>query len=164
MVDAYPLAESMKAAVLFLGLWLIVGCASQQSYVQLPEEYTKLAAGPGESYLIYAVQAFGEPGARRFDFNEQGGVVRVAIHRIYKNGPRPVVHRSGEEALQLRTIFREFDWNAVEPKEEVTALYPDDLMIIFKARTAHAYREAHGGMAECKALDALFRAVMKDSE
>jgi len=151
----------MKARILCVLLLLIAGCSSQHSYKQLPEEYTKLAEAPTESYLIYAVQTFGEPTVRRFDFVERDGIVSVTIHRFRLDGPLPVMHRSGEKALELRAIFREFDWNAVEPKGSPAAMYLDDIVLIFKARTVHSYREAHGGMAECKALDELFRAVME---
>ena len=114
-----------------------------------------------ESYLLYAVQAFGEPLARRFDFVEHGGVVSVEIRTFSSAGPRTVVRKEGDEACRLRTVFREFDWNALESPQARPAMFPDDVALVLKARTSRSYREADAGMAECDALGRLFRAVME---
>lgn len=150
----------MKVPLFGIWLVLIAGCALQ-SYRQLPAKYTELPAAPPECYLISAEQAFGAPVARRFDFDERDTIVSVTIHPFDLQGPRPTIHRVGEEASRLRAILRGFDWNAVEPSGNRDAMYVDDVAVTFKARTPRSYREASGGMAECKALGALFRIAMQ---
>jgi hypothetical protein len=138
---------------------LATSCATRQSYRPLPDRYTTLPASAAESFLFYAVPAFGEPTARRFDFTEDGGIVRVEIRTFGLAGPGAVTRKEGAEASRLRGCFRGFDWNAVEPPQNGVVMFTDDVALVLKARTRRSYREAHAGMAECEAMGNLFRAV-----
>ena len=120
-----------------------------------------------ESYLIEALPAFGGPFAYRFDFTDSSGATTVEIHSFSYSGRKTLEKKHGAEANRLRTLFRDFDWNAIGPpklEQAYTAMYLDGIEIVLKAKTAHAYREAHGGLAECKPLGDLFDAVLVVSE
>ncbi len=156
----------MKSALIVLAFAFLNGCASQGGYRQLPSAYTAIPEFVRESYLIEAMQAFGRPIARRFDFADHNDGLIVEIHTFTPDGEKPLVKKQGEEAGRIRKLFRGFDWNAIEPpplEKGVVAMFPDDVELILKAQTDHVYREAHGGMAECATLGALFEAVMAEA-
>jgi hypothetical protein len=149
--------------------WLVVlalaiaGCTSTHSYRRIPERYVELNRPPAqESYLIEVVPAFTKAFAKRYDFEEQNGIISVQIQEITSSGPKPAVQKSGTYAQQILGAFRSFDWSRIEVPEKPTdtiILTCDDPEMIFKARTSRSYRETEVGMSDCKALRELMKAV-----
>lgn len=150
-------------ALFILGILLLtVGCTSKTSYRGLPAKYTDLPTSSAlESYLIGITPAFGPAFAARFDFDRSGEM--VLIQSFDSEGPRVPQKKSGEEAARLLSHFRTFDWNALG-EERPLAIYTDDAAIVFKARKAGSYREAHGGATEHPMLYALLKSVSENLE
>jgi hypothetical protein len=153
--------KSLSAALMFV---LLSSCASQGSYRRLPTKFTTLGPSSAtESYLIEVVQAFGDPIARRFDFEGPEAMMSVTIRSFTPDGARPVVRKSGAEAAALIRHFRDVDWNSIDRRRSDDGSFtPDDIALFFKARTAQTYREAQGGMSDSPPLRVLFEAVMKE--
>jgi hypothetical protein len=141
----------------------VSGCSTPGSYIRIPERFTTLPIAPDtESYLIEVVHKTEDPGATRYEFTFENGIVSAQVSKIAASGARSERRRTGETASRLLEVLRSFDWGSIEaplPDEDGRRRIPDDTEVVIKARTQKSYREAHVRLSQCAELRKLLESL-----